>query len=268
MIRCLVDGQPADSVPIDDRGLLYGDALFETIAFHDGLAPLWPLHWQRLEHGGRRLGIKLPEEQRLLEDCRRLAPSERFVVIRLSVTRGSGGRAYFPDLDKPSRTIVQARDWPANLDDQRRTGLAVVTASVTLASGSMLAGLKHANRLEQVLAARECAAAGADEALVCDNQGCLAEAIASNLIVEFGSRAVTPISESGVEGVGLAWLQDQPEVALDRASLSRADLDSATGLMVINSVAGIRPVHSLDGRRLKISDRCRAWQLLWNRRLG
>lgn len=267
MIRCLVDGQPADSLPIDDRGLLYGDALFETIAFHDGDAPLWTLHWQRLARGGRTLGIDLPEEQMVLEECRQLASSGGSVVIRLSVTRGSGGRAYFTDPAMPSRRIVHLRDWPANLEQQRREGLVAITSPVSLASGSVLAGLKHANRLEQVLAARECAAGGADEALVYDNQGNLAEAIASNVVVEFSDQAITPVSGSGVDGVGLAWLKARPEITLKEARLSRDDLDSATGILMINSVAGIRPVRKLDDRRLEISDRCRAWQRLWSRRL-
>ncbi len=268
MTRCLVDGRPAESVPADDRGLLYGDALFETIAFHDSRAPLWPLHWQRLKRGSDLLGIEVPEQSMLLADCRRLAPPGCAVIVRVSLTRGSGGRAYFPDPARPARRIVQVRDWPVDLDRQRREGLVVITASTTLATGSMLAGLKHANRLEQVLAAQECAAADADEAMVFDNQGALVEAIAANLIVEFGTRAVIPLSDSGVAGVGLAWLEARSDIELERARVTRADLDSASGIMVINSVAGIRPVRQLDGRRLDVTDRCRAWQRLWSHHLS
>ncbi len=268
MTDSLVDGRPTRSVPVDDRGLLYGDGLFETIAFHDGAAPLWTLHWQRLQRGADLLGIDLPDQADLIGDCRRLAVSGQSVIIRISLTRGSGGRAYWPDPSRPSRRIVQAREWPADLERQRQTGVVVVTSSITLATGSVLNGIKHANRLEQVMAARACANAGADEALLYDSSGCLSEAIASNLIVEFGDRAVVPASDSGVDGVGLAWLQDQPEVALERFRLSSRDLESATGMMVINSVSGIRPVRALDGRQLDVSHQCRAWQSLWNRRLG
>jgi 4-amino-4-deoxychorismate lyase len=268
MTDCLVDGRPVDVVPADDRGLLYGDALFETIAFHDTRAPLWPLHWQRLKRSASLLGIELPDEDDVLRDCDQLAPAGASVVMRVSLTRGSGGRAYFPDPDSAARRIVQRRPWPADLERQRREGLYLITSSVRLAAGSILVGLKHGNRLEQVLAARECAVAGADESIVFDTSGQVVEAIASNLIVEFADQVVTPRSESGVDGVGLAWLERQPEVELERVGLSGQDLESATGLMVINSVAGIRPVCRLDDRPLDVSERCRAWQRLWNHRLG
>jgi 4-amino-4-deoxychorismate lyase len=267
MIDCLVDGQPAETIPVDDRGLLYGDHLFETIAVQNGRVPLWNGHWARLERGCRILGLTLPDEQQVLSECLGLSPQDASVVIRLTLTRGSGGRAYFPHEPPKCRRIVQVRAWPPGLEQQQVEGLVLVTSPIRMATGSMLAGLKHGNRLEQVMAARACAQVGADEALVFDVQDQLVEGIMSNVIVELGDRVVTPESGSGVDGVGLAWLRSQPWVDIESDRLDADDVRSANGIMMINSVAGIRPANQVDDRPLGISDRCRAWQQLWKDRI-
>ncbi len=284
MSLCLIDGRPETRIPVDDRGLLYGDHLFETLAFHGGQAPLWKRHWRRLMHGCDVLGIAPPSEQTVLDECQLLCRmlcvssgqssaqspgnSGRSWIVRVTVTRGSGGKAYWPDPDQPARRIIHARHWPEALEVQQQNGLVLVTSRVNLASGSMLAGLKHGNRLEQVLAGRDCAEQGGDEALVYDNQGCLAEAIAANLVLEIDQRSITPMTSSGVAGVGLAWLMDQAETDIAETTIKRQDVARASAIMVINSVTGIRPARSLDGRELPISERHRSWQQLWNQRLN
>ncbi|MGY6630884.1 MAG: aminodeoxychorismate lyase [Wenzhouxiangella sp.] len=258
----LIDGQVEASLPADDRGFLYGDGVFETIAFTNGRAPLWDRHWQRLARSAQQLALTVPDAETLLDEARQVAGAGH-AVVRISLSRGSGGRAYWPDPTQPVRRVVQARPWPDALAGQQRSGLVVHSAAVTLASDSMLAGMKHANRLEQVMAAIECQQQGSDEALIFDGQGNLAESVAGNLVLEIDGQAFTPDSRAGVNGVGLAWLLDQPEVSLQRARLTGQDVVRAEGLMVINSVAGIRPVRCLDGRTLPISERCRHWQQLW-----
>ncbi|MGY6587251.1 MAG: aminodeoxychorismate lyase [Wenzhouxiangella sp.] len=258
----LVDGQPGTALPTDDRGFLYGDALFETIAFVNGRAPLWPLHWQRLCVSAKKLGMAVPNAGVLLDEACRAAGPDR-AVVRITLTRGSGGRAYWPDPQAPCRRVVQARRWPDTLAAQQRNGLVLHTADITLASDSPLAGMKHANRLEQVMAAIECQKRGSDEALIHDAQGRLAEAVAGNLILEIDGQAITPLARAGVDGVGLSWLSEQPEVSLQRAELKHQDVVRAEGIMVINSVGGIRPARCLDERPLRISERCRHWQQLW-----
>lgn len=267
MTDALINGKPGSSVPVDDRGFLYGDCLFETVAFRSGTAPLWQWHWRRLSASSERLGLTLPEEAALLGHCRELAGDDQ-CVIRVTVTRGSGGRAYDPPPSPACRHIVQRRPWPVGINDQRACGLRVVTSQIHLAHGSMLAGMKHGNRLEQVLAARDCAARGADEALLFDVCGHLVEAIASNIIVIIAGRAVTPAtSDAGVAGVGLEWLKLQPEVRIQTERLTRDDIGQAGEIMVINSVAGIRPVTAVDGRQLEAGQVCRSWQQLWIDRL-
>lgn len=269
MTDTLIDGRASDRLPADDRGLLYGDHLFETIAFHDGVAPLWDRHWQRLSTDSHRLGLVPPSRERLLAECRQLAPAGSSCVIRVTLTRGSGGRAYEPPTQPSCRRIVQRRPWPQSLAGQQTDGLRLMTSPVRLASGSVLAGMKHGNRLEQVLAARACAQSSFDEALLFDVCGQLIEAISSNLLLVADGRALTPkIDGAGVAGVGLGWLVDQPETDIATASLTAAELARAGEVMVINSVAGIRPVTAIDERPLRIGPVCRDWQRLWARRLN
>jgi len=268
MPDALIDGRAASSIPIDDRGLLYGDHLFETIAFHGDSAPLWPHHMARLQRDGARLGIPVPAPGLLLGDCLRLLAGVARAVVRITITRGSGGRAYQPP-DRPvARRIVQRRAWPQGLARQRRDGLRVVTSPIPLARNPALAGIKHGNRLEQVLAARACAAEGADEALLFTADGSLIEAIASNVVVVAGQHMLTPdCSVAGVAGVGLAWLRAQPAVDIVSASLGRDELAAADEILMVNSVAGIRPVSRLDDRRLKTGPAARHLQHLWHEQL-
>ena len=265
--RCLVDGQALDVVPADDRGLLFGDHLFETMAFHDRRAPLWERHWERLSAGCRILDLTGPEPRQLHAECIRLSPPDTSCVIRLTLTRGSGGQGYFPPDEPRCRRIVQFRPWSATAERHQRSGLSAMLSPVRLASTPLLGGLKHGNRLEQVMAARVCARAGVDEALLFDHDGGLVEGLMSNLIVETRDGLVTPETGSGVRGVGLGWLLDRPDVDIAVRPLDRASIESARAVLMVNSVAGVRPVVRLEQRTLPITPLCRRLQQLWTREL-
>lgn len=266
MPEVLVNGRPADRLPVDDRGLLYGDHLFETVAFVAGRAPLWDWHMARLQRDAERLHIPSPDPQDLLNESRQLLGDAPRAVVRITLTRGSGGQAYFPPDTTEPRRILMRRPWPESIERQRRSGLVVGTSPIRLASDSTLAGIKHGNRLEQVLAAGRARKDGFDEALLFDADGRLVEAIAGNVIVGLGDRVITPdTSRAGVTGVGLAWLREQDAVAIETGTARADELTRAQWAVVINSVAGIRPIVNLDGRRLAIADQCRCWQKLWDR---
>ncbi len=263
MSTILVNGQPQDTVPATDRSLLYGDGLFETVAFRHGQAPLWDLHWQRFAKGCDVLGLTCPDPNFVVAQARQASSGQDMAVVRIQLSRGSGGRAYWPDPDAQPRLIVQSRPWPADLEQVRSEGLSLCTASLRLATDSPLAGLKHCNRLEQVLAARECVGKHCDEALLFNAQGCLVEAIASNLVLDIDGNLVTPETNAGVDGVGLAWLMARPEIRIETRPVDADLLASARSIVVINSVAGPRQARSLDGRPLTFSSRCRALRQLW-----
>lgn len=265
MVDCLVDGEPSALVPADDRGLLYGDQLFETIAFVAGRAPLWDWHMARLVRDAQRLMMPAPDPDLFAAECARLVGAERRAVVRITLTRGSGGRAYQPPETAAPRRILMRRPWPPGLVAARAQGISLHTSPVRLALGGPLAGIKHGNRLEQVLAAEHARRAGMDEAVLFDSEGRLVEAIAGNLVIVVGGEALTPrLSGAGVAGVGLQWLREQLGNGLSTRVLDEQSLRQAQGVMVINSVAGIRPARLLDDRPLAIPEPCRRWQRLWD----
>lgn len=266
MADVLVDGRADDRVPVDDRGLLYGDHLFETIAFVGDRAPLWTHHMQRLVDDAARLRIPPPDPALLADECRRITAGHDRSVVRITITRGSGGRAYEPPEVPVPRRILFRRPWPERLERQQRDGLAMILAPVRLAEGGELAGIKHGNRLEQVLAADAARCAGADEALLLDRGGRVVEAVSSNIIARIDGRWVTPsLDHAGVRGVGLRWLSSRDDVDIESAEIDVDQLDRLAALAVINSVAGIRPVVRLDDLSLPVDPGIRRWQRLWNR---
>ncbi len=260
----LINGQPEDRIPADDRGFLYGDHVFETIAMSQCIAPLWSWHWVRLNQGCLALGIDCPPEAALLDDLKRVAKDEA-QVVRITVTRGSSTGGYWLPTHAQSRRIVQSRPWPQTIVKDRRNGLRVATAQGMLSSGphSDLVGLKHGSRLSQVLLAKEAQQIEVDELLVYRQDGSLAEGVASNVIVVLGDRLYTP-DHPDVMGVGLDWLKAN-EVEVMSKTLRACDLDGASEILMVNAVAGVRPVATLDGHRLGARAHCHRLQAIWSR---
>lgn len=263
MTRWLVNGEPNVLIAPSDRGLLYGDGLFETIAFHRGRSALWPLHMARLAEGCRRLGLSPPELELLVAECRELLGDSDSAVIRVAMTRGSGGRAYFPPEIPETTRILMRRELPEDLEALRARGLDMYTSTIRL-DETPLGGLKHMNRLPQVLIARECARQGVGEALVLDSQGMIVEGLAGNVIVVRGGRLIAPGPHpAAVAGVGLEWLRRHPDSELEERPMAAVELTGEDGLWVINSIRGPCPVHSLDGRLLARDGRFAQWQQRW-----
>ncbi len=236
----LVDGRPAESLPVDDRGLLYGDGLFETMAFTAGHCALWPWHMERLERGAARLKIELPAKSLLLKESRALA-KEDACVIRLTVTRGSSRRPGYAasGLEQTRRLIVRlARPAPRN-------ALRIGVCRERLPTPGLTAGLKHLSRLDQVLLAQEITDAGWDEGLVFDQQDHLCEGLQSNVLLlpEEHSDWLTPPVGAGVEGACRAALLQHALVR--EAPLGERDLERCTSLALCNAVRGVEPVSEL-----------------------
>lgn len=258
----LVDGELSSTIPVDDRGFLFGDHVFETVLQCVDGAPLWPWHWQRLTAGCRALGIASPEQALLEGDLARVATNEP-QVVRMTLTRGSSPGGYWLPQAPQTRRIVQPRPWPEAVEDQRQNGLTVATAEAVLpvAHASGVQALKHGNRLDQVMLAREAQHRGVDELLAYRADGSLAEGVASNVIVRVGDRLLSPATPE-VSGVGLEWLRAQGvDIALE--AVAQDTVVVASEVMLVNAIAGVRPVASLDGRVLASRDACRRLQSVW-----
>jgi 4-amino-4-deoxychorismate lyase len=244
--RALVDGMATDQVPVDDRGLRYGDGVFETVRIADGVPIWWDAHLARLERGCVALGLAMPPTGLLAAELACLFPAGGDGVLRLQLTRGDGERGYRPESGTPSRRILVRSAVPPPL----RQPLAVGWAGLRLAIQPQLAGLKHLNRLEQVLAARECVAQGFDDVLVMDADDAVTCGVASNLFLVRDGRLQTPLLDRcGIAGTCRGWLlAAHPDVRVAR--LSRAEVEQADELFLCNSVRGILPVRRLGDREL------------------
>lgn len=245
----LVDGVPSAQISARDRGLHYGDGLFETMRLWQGQVPLLEHHLARLEGGSRRLGLTSPDAATWTEDLDRLlagGPAEG--VIRLVLTRGDGGRGYAPPEPAQSRRIVALYAPPAESPGE----LSVGVCKTRLGHSPALGGLKHLGRLEQVLAAREVAAAGWDEGLMLDESGQLIEATRHNLFYLRDGRLLTPPLENcGVAGIMRALLLEamaRAGVSGGEAQLRYDELHEIEAMFLCNAVAGLRSVKSLAGR--------------------
>lgn len=242
----LIDGVPSDQLPATDRGLAYGDGLFETIRIHRGTPLFLDLHLQRLALGCERLGIvpAIPQWRQWLE--RALLDAAPASVLKLIVTRGSGGRGYRPPESAQPRCIISLHDLPAPSQPDPREGIKAFVCEQRLALQPALAGIKHLNRLEQVLASREFPDASWQEGLMCDCAGNLVEGTRSNLFLAVQGRLFTPdLTQCGIAGILRAQLLTLFGSRVEVATLHDTRLLGAEEIFVCNSVLGIWPVTQL-----------------------
>ncbi|WP_210395273.1 aminodeoxychorismate lyase [Motiliproteus sediminis] len=256
-LSVLVDGAWVDALPVDDRGLAYGDGVFETIAIIDG-KPRWlHRHLERLLRGCERLLI--PHDglaDRLHADIMCLLSQSPLMppvgVVKLIVTRGSSGRGYAVDRSAAPRRIVRLSPAPDYPGSYLTEGVAVRLCQTRLAEQPQLAGIKHLNRLEQVLARMELAA-NEQEGLLCDYAGRVVEGTCSNLFAHFGACLVTPsLSRSGVAGIAREVVIERARrcgVTVEIDDLTVAQLVEADALVLTNSLIGAWPVAQFHGHR-------------------
>lgn len=244
----LIDGQPAIMVSAKDRGLNYGDGLFETMRLHAGRAALLARHLARLRAGCRRLSLPYPGDEVIAADIATLAtacPPDG--VLKLVLTRGDGARSYAPPPRATGRRILAFHALPP----AGPAALAVGICQARLGYSMALGGLKHLGRLEQVLAAGEVAAAGWDEGLMLDEADRVVTATRHNLFYVRDGRVLTPPLEGrGVAGV-MRELVLEALANLDlpggEAPLRYHELHEVEELFLCNAVAGVRPVSQVSG---------------------
>lgn len=244
-MRVFRGGRPVEALALDDRGFRYGDGLFETMRAHRGAVPWWQAHWQRLSAGAGRLALTLPDAGAALQEATSLLDG-RDGVLRLQVTRGAGGRGYASSPTAEPTWVLSLHPLPAPPD---AAGLRLRWCVTRLAAQPALAGMKHCNRLEQVLARLELdrAAPPVDEGLLQGPDGELVSATAANVFVLVEGQWLTPpVERCGVAGVCRGWLLERG-LACVRA-VSRGSVERADAVVLTNAVRGILPVSQLGAR--------------------
>ena len=245
----LVNGMETDRLSADDRGLQYGDGLFESIAICDGRPLLWERHMTRLAEGCQRLTIPMPDPDLLHREVARVTHSERRAVAKIIVTRGDSGRGYRPITDMTPTRIVRRYAWPDVMTNGAVMGVPVRWCRLRLSRQHALAGLKHLNRLEQILARFEWQD-GYAEGLMCDGDGWVIEGTMSNLFLVHENTVVTPdLSDSGIAGVMRAEVLAQAAshgIVTRIAPVTVSMVENAEELFLTNSLIGIWPVTRLE----------------------
>lgn len=244
-----VDGRPAEVLSVRDRGLAYGDGLFETIAVSGARPRLLARHLARLAEGARRLGMPLDialMERELLAFCAQLGDG----VAKLLLTRGDALRGYAVPADCVLRRVLLGAPAPAYPPVNFEQGIALFPCATRLAEQPLLAGLKHLNRLEQVLARSEWSDPAFAEGLMRDTSGRVIEGIFSNLFLVLNGVLVTPaLQRCGVAGVMraelLAFAAEQG-IASEIRDVAYDELLCAEEVFLCNSLYGIWPVRRLE----------------------
>ena len=242
-----------------DRGLHFGDGLFETIACLHGRPRFLSLHLERLAHGCRTLGISAPATHLLRAEIGRVAGTEERSIVKLIVTRGAATvRGYAVSGREQATRVVIRYPWPVENPGLRQQGVSARVAAMRLGENPALAGLKHCNRLEQILARSEPQAAAVAESLMLSLSGKLISGTMTNVFLVDGPPQAPRLRTPAIDLCGVAGVMRRvvlreaarAGIAATESALSPADLAAATEVFLTNARVGIWPVGRLEERTL------------------
>lgn len=235
---------------LDERALHYGDGLFETMLLKDGAIRYWDDHFARLRDGAKRLNIDCPQQPWLNRQIEPFIDLKQDLVIKLMLTRGSGGRGLrLPDETSPNLYLLHYSYNKSTLNQPVK----VFYSSNLLPVNQALAGIKHLNRLNYVLATDELDHYPEyNEALLTNENGDVIESIVHNLFfVKDGCIHTPQLTHSGVEGImrrQIIKLLKRSGKTVKIDDYSSQDVDSADECFLCNSVQGIRPIIRIEHR--------------------
>lgn len=267
---CWINGTAVDQLSVQDRGLAYGDGLFETILIHKGKAHLLDQHIQRMERGLKALLFSDQVIEALRKDLERLTLPEN-AVLKIVITRGTGQRGYaFPKEESVSRILMLSPT--SDTSDKQQNGIIARFCRHVLPVQPALAGIKHLNRLDQVLARAEWDDQTISEGIVCDIDSYIVEGTMSNLFWITDGKLYTPtIDRCGVQGVmrdHLIQLAAKMGLQLESGHFYKQALLGADEIFMCNSVIGIWPVIKIDAQSFEIGAMTRELQHMLHKELN
>jgi 4-amino-4-deoxychorismate lyase len=247
--NCLINGSAETQLSPWDRGLAYGDGVFRTLAVRRGRPQDWHRQYRKLAEDCRALAIVCPGSELLLADIRRLCGDDAAVCVKIVVTRGAGMRGYaVPAPAEPSRILLKSPlpDYPAQ---NYAAGVRLHLCRLRLSRQPQLAGIKHLNRLENVLARMEWEDAQIAEGLLLDADDLVIECSMSNIFMRSGHTLRTPdLSRCGVAGVTRQRvIEAAPQLGyhVEIADMTLPELLRADEVIICNSLYGAWQVRAL-----------------------
>jgi len=245
----LVNGVPGDSIAAGDRGLAYGDGIYRTLEARHGTPLLWHWQWQRLAADCAALRLPCPDEALLLREISSVAAKLERAVVKIVLTRGVGQRGYAMPAECTPTRIVSASAWAGYPPERAVVGIVARWCDTRLAIQPRLAGIKHLNRLENVLARSEWTDPAIAEGLMLDMDGTVVEGTMSNLFIVQDGALITPLLDRcGVSGAMRACVLDTAAnlgLTVREARLSPPQVLAAEEVFLCNSLAGIWPLREL-----------------------
>ncbi|HFD12351.1 MAG TPA: aminodeoxychorismate lyase [Crenotrichaceae bacterium] len=264
----LINGKPVTVLDVNDRGVQYGDGLFETIAITQGQPEFLGRHLLRLESGCKRLHIDYPGHQILSEDIKFLCSERQSAVVKLQITSGNSLRGYRrPSCIVPNR-IVTCRSLAHQSQSPHQNGIRLRLCRHRLSVNPTFAGIKHLNRLDQVIARNEWCCDDIQEGVMLDADGYVIEGTMSNLFLVSEGRLITALLDrAGVAGIVRSVILEQAhqhgvDVSIQRVRL--ADVYNADEIFMTNSVIGIWPVRQFETLQYQpglLAQDARSWVL-------
>lgn len=250
---CLVNGVQQNYIDIENRGFSYGDGLFTTAKILHGKIQYLTAHINRLLSGCIKLGITPPLQTELIQQLTNIAKSYSLAVLKVVITANSGGRGYVRADNNGHDIIIMIHDYPLYYDELANTGIKLGLSNQKMGINPMLAGLKHLNRLEQVLLRQELSTRSEDDLIVTNIKDEVIEATSANLFFFLNDQLYTSdVSESGVNGImRQTILHTFSDTVIQPISLQM--LDQAQAMFICNCVMGVMPVANINGRTLSMT---------------
>lgn len=254
----LINGENQQGIDCTDRGFQYGDGVFETLEISNGRVVYLDHHLNRLAVGCQRLLIPTPEISILKQEISGLIQSHARSVLKIIITRGVGGRGYRQPETINATRVLSIHPFPDYPADYKTEGVNIRFCDTRLGQNRRLAGLKHLNRLEQVLARAEWQDRNIQEGLMFDSEDNLIEGTMTNLFLVENARLLTPqLDQCGVDGIVRNIIIELAQVnglIIEELRVSKARILAAEEVFLTNSIIGMWPVKNLDGHAFGIGE--------------
>ncbi|PHM45948.1 aminodeoxychorismate lyase [Xenorhabdus mauleonii] len=248
-----INGNQCDRIAVSDRAVQFGDGCFTTIRVEQEQPALLSLHIKRLQKGVEKLFMPEFDWLQLESQIKQAVKGCESGVLKVILSRGEGGRGYGTDGAVAPTHILSLNPYPEQYITQRQKGISLVLSPVSLGINPYLAGIKHLNRLEQILIKRFIETSKADDALVLDSDGLLVECSAANIFWRKGKNIYTPeLTQCGVEGVmrqKIIELLSKSDYNLSCVMRYPEALAHADEVIICNSLMPVLPINQIQAHK-------------------
>lgn len=251
----LINGNFDATISPFDRGFAYGDGVFRTLVMRNSVPECWPQHYQKLVADCAVINIVCPSAELLMSDLQQLFLLEEVAVAKIIITRGEGNRGYTPPAITAPMRVVTKSVMPEYPETRFADGVNLHVCKTRLAAQPLLAGIKHLNRLENVLARMEWNSPDIADGIFLDANDHVIECTAANIFARFGDTLITPnLTQCGVAGITRQRIIDLAHTIPLKISVETFCLEkllTADEIIICSSLYGAWQVKSIQEKSIK-----------------